>query len=349
MIGRGLYVPAAGPIAHPTKELRNAAGRVNVSPVRAVTRLEEASLDQLMEQYPEEWRVVGEQLLVASKQGPAALNTLLTQARTVAAPWREQVKRSHGNPQVLAQALPKLAAARMASLAIERILQSAATGVVEGPIRLGFFRGVVLQRLLFGRALERKPVSMSAFRLLWPLLGADRKRLMALVQPKGIYCFYSSALITELKHLIAGRECLEVAAGDGTLTRFLTEAGVPARATDDFSWSHAVTYPKDVERLDAVSALRKYAPKVVVCSFPPPGNTFESRVLADPNVELYVVVTTKHRFAAGDWDAYDASQRLTRRADEHLSTLVLPPEVDPLVLVFSRPGGAEVRDNGAKP
>jgi hypothetical protein len=301
---------------------------------RSLARVDDASLDALMEEYPAEWKAVGEQLLAASKQGPAALNVLLASVRSAAAPWRERVQKSHGNPQVLAQALPKLATARMAQLAIERILQSAATGVEEGTVKLGLFRGFLIQRLLFGKGLARKPASLAAFHALWPLMGSDRRKLMALVQPRGIYCFYTGELIRELKRRIAGRECLEVAAGDGTLSRFLTAHGVPARATDDFSWSHAVTYPADVEKIDAAAALRKYQPKVVLCSFPPPANTFEQRVLADPNVDLYVVVTTKHRFAAGDWAAYEASTRLKPVADDTLGRMVLPPELDPAVLVF---------------
>ena len=58
------------------------------------------------------------------------------------------------------------------------------------PDPLRSLNGFVAQRLLFARGLERKPVSMRRFRLIWPLLW-QRRRLMPLVQPKGIYCFYS--------------------------------------------------------------------------------------------------------------------------------------------------------------
>lgn len=299
-----------------------------------LARLDAATLDQLMAEFPAEWKAFGEQLVVASKQGPAALNELITSSQRAAAPWIDRVKKSHGNPQVLEQALPKLAAARMARLAIERMLQSAASGVEAGSVRLSLFAGTVIQRLLFSTGLTRKPASMTAFRLLWPLLGDNRRRLLTLVQPKGIYCFYSAQLIAELATLIAGRECLEIAAGDGTLSRFLTAHGVPARATDDFSWSHAVTYPADVEKLDADAALSKYSPSVVLCSFPPPGNPFEKRVLANRDVALYLVLTTRNRFAAGDWAAYENSGRL--EINEPLSALLLPPEIDPVVLTFRR-------------
>jgi hypothetical protein len=271
--------------------------------------------------------------VVASKKGPAALSALVASSQQAAAPWRKKLQQSHGNPQVASAALPTLVASRMVQLAVERMLQSAATGVEEGTVRLGLFSGLLIQRLLFSEGLTRKPVSLAAFRALWPLV-VDRRKLMALVQPKGVYCFYSAELVTRLAGLVGARSCLEVAAGDGTLSRFLGDAGVQVRATDDHSWAHAVTFPEAVERLDATSALAKYAPQVVLCSFPPPGNTFERRVLADPGVALYVVVTTRHRFAAGDWAAYEASARLKPRLDEGLSRLVLPPELDPAVLVF---------------
>lgn len=300
---------------------------------RAVEAVERASLEQLMRDYPAEWSAIGPKLVDASKQGPQALHALMQAARAQAAPWRERWKKSHGNPQVLQSALPALVRERLVRLAVEEVLQRAATGVEEGPVRLGWWSGLLVQRLLFARGLERKPASLGAFRALWPLVF-DRRKVMPLVQQRGVYCFYSSALVDGLARLVGPRPCVEVAAGDGTLSRFLRARGVDVRATDDFSWSHAVTYPDDVERLDAAAALARYQPRVVLSSFPPPGNAFERKVLAAPHVELYVVVTTAHRFAAGDWDAYDASPRLTRRADEGLSRAVLPPEVDPLVLIF---------------
>jgi hypothetical protein len=158
---------------------------------------------------------------------------------------------------------------------------------------------------------------------------------MPLVQARGIYCFYSRELVEELARLAAGRPCLEIAAGDGTLSRFLAAAGVPVTATDDASWP-AVTVPPDVERLDARAALRAHPAPVVLCSWPPAGNAFERAVFATPAVETYVVVASRHRFAAGDWAAYERQRAFDWDVDERLSRLVLPPELDPAVLVFRR-------------
>jgi hypothetical protein len=53
-------------------------------------------------------------------------------------------------------------------------------------------------------------------------------------------------------------------------------------------------------------------------------------------VQLYVVITTRHRFAAGNWDSYAGQTGFTCTEDRRLARLVLPPELDPTVLVFRR-------------
>jgi hypothetical protein len=301
-------------------------------------QLEAASLDELMARYPAEWAAIGEALVEATSSGsPAALQALVTRTREAAAPFRARIGKSHANPEVVATALPRLASARLARLAVERTLFAAATGRSGGPVRFGLWSGLLVQRLFFSRGLVRRPVPMAAFRWIWPLVG-QRRLLMPLVQPRGIYCFYSRELVRAIAGLIGGRPALEIAAGDGTLSRFLAAEGVAIAATDDQSWRHAVAYPAEVARLDAVAALARHAPRAVVCSFPPPGNGFERRVFTTPSVERYVVVTTRHRFAAGDWTAYQAQAGFEWAEDAALSRLVLPPELDPAVLVFRRRG-----------
>jgi hypothetical protein len=305
------------------------------SPRDALSSLKSASLDQLMSAYPAEWRQVGAHLVEASKAGPTALERFVSGLQGEAAPWQARLQDSHGNPQVVRAALPALARARMGQLAVERMLQSAATGVTHGTVRLGLWSGLLVQRLFFRAGLERKPVSLTAFRFLWPLV-VDRRKVMPLVQQRGIYCFFSRQLIRALARRLEGLECLEVAAGDGTLSRFLSDAGVSVRATDDHSWARVVDYPQAVEPLDAAAALQAHPVPVVLCSFPPPGNAFEKRIFAAPHVRQYLVITTRHRFAAGDWDAYEGASGWTMTPDDALSRLVLPPELDPVVLAFER-------------
>jgi hypothetical protein len=223
---------------------------------------------------------------------------------------------------------------QMAAAAIKQLSLSAATGVHEGRVRFNLVNGWVAQRLLFERGLRRKPVSMPAFRLLWPVLW-QRRFLMPLVGPKGIYCFYSRPLIRRLAALIGERRALEIAAGDGTLSRFLADAGVDVTATDDHTWRD-VDVPDSVIRQDAAEAVRTRRPQVVICSWPPAGNDFEREVFRTDSVELYVVIGSRHRFATGNWETYESQTEFELEEDEALSALVLPPELDAAVYVFRR-------------
>lgn len=302
--------------------------------------LDAATLDALRERHPDEWERVSEALLAALATGRAErVASWLGGVRAEASHWRRRVAASGGDPHVQAAAFRPLLRERLATLALERTTLALAARAEGGTVRLGLWSGTVVQRLLFARGLERKPASMAAFRLVWPLVP-DRRLVMPLVQQKGIYCFYSRALVRELARLAAGRPVLELAAGDGTLARFLAAEGVAITATDDGSWSHAVTVPPSVARLEARAALRAHPAPVVLCSWPPPGNAFERAVFETPGVELYVVVASRHRFAAGDWKAYEAQRTFAWAVDERLSRLVLPPEADPAVLVFRRRGVA---------
>jgi hypothetical protein len=177
---------------------------------------------------------------------------------------------------------------------------------------------------------------------------------MPLVVPRGIYCFYTRELVRALTRLVDGRACIEIAAGDGTLARFLRAAGTAVSASDDRSWSHVVRYPDDVEDATAATALGRARPAVVLCSFPPPGNDFERLVFETASVELYVVITSRHRFAAGDWRAYEAQTGFDWEASPELARLVVPPELEPTVLIFrrrpaARPHGASGERNEPQP
>jgi hypothetical protein len=206
--------------------------------------------------------------------------------------------------------------------------------VHEGRLRFNVVNGWIAQRLLFESGLRRKPVSMPAFKLLWPLLW-QKRYLMPLVGPRGIYCFYSKPLIARLRTMIGDRPALEIAAGDGTLSRFLADAGADITPTDDHSWRD-VDFPDSVLREDAATAVRTRRPAVVICSWPPAGNNFERAVFETDSVELYVVVGSRHRFATGNWETYEQQTAFALTEDEELSALVLPPELDAAVYAFRR-------------
>lgn len=288
------------------------------------------SLTELRDAFPAEWAQVEAHLATVVDRGdPEALQRYLTEVTRPPVP-----RPGHARPQqvVVAEAVRR-------QMTIEAVRQAAlrlSTGVTGGTLRLGLVNGWVLQRLLFERGLRRKAVNLPAFRLAWPLLP-QRHRLMPLVMEQGIYCFHSRPLLRGLARIIAGRPCLEIAAGDGTLSRLLAARGVSITATDDGSWDAYVDHDEAVvERLDAVAALRAHRPEVVVCSWPPPGNSFERHVFETPSVHTYLVLTSRHESAAGNWTAYRRQASFSLEEDTRLSRYLLPPTVDGMVLVFRR-------------
>lgn len=293
---------------------------------------QQPSLDDLSEVFPAEWRDAQRDVahILASRHHDDAADAIarlqIPMCRTTSAPGMRDEQR------ILVSSLVRR---HMVTALLRQVLSSRAAGVTEGRIRFNLLNGYIAQRLLFHRGLERKPASMRWFRLFWPIVW-QKQLLMPLVQPKGIYCFYSKPLIVELATLIGGRSCLEIAAGDGTLSRFLAAQGVDITATDDHSWARSVTYSTTVIRKDAVAALRQYQPQVVICSWPPARNPFEREVFRTPSVELYIVIGSRHRGSAGNWDDYAKQSKFSFQERTNLSRLVLPPELDGAVYTFER-------------
>jgi hypothetical protein len=304
--------------------------------LKQLARLGSASLESLMQDFPDAWQTVGQQLVDAtSTRRPEAIEAFVRVFHEAAVPHEQRVEKGGKNPQVLATALPFLVRKRMAMLAAQSALRAAALGAGSGRRRFGLWSGFLVQRLFFAHGLVRKPVSMRAFRWLWPLV-TQKRLLVPLVQPRGMYAFYSQELIAALAQLVDHRPALEIAAGDGCLSAFLNQAGTKIRATDDYSWSQNIRFPDSVERLDAKAALERHSPEVVLCSYPPPKNEFEAAVFKTASVDLYIVITTRHKFAAGDWQTYESQADFDMQADSELSRLILPPEIDPLLLAFRR-------------
>ena len=307
-------------------------------------------LSELCEKYPDEWAVVQRDISAAysrsrsAEQPPKRLHRSSNSATTHPKPARRTPRAG----KALDSALSKYIRNRMARMAIKNYGLIAASGIKEGVVRFNWLNGYIIKELLFARELERKPVSLFWFRLMWPLVW-QKERLMPLAEPKGIYCFYSRQLIEKLAVLIGSRPCLEIAAGDGTLTRFLKDHGVRITATDDCSWKYAVHYPDSVVKRDAREALREYEPEVVICSWPPAGNDFERRVFKTRSVQIYIVIGSRHQFAAGNWTDYKRQSAFIFEEEEALSRLVLPPEVGPAVYIFRRKTKCEVATPPRKP
>jgi hypothetical protein len=279
--------------------------------------------------FPQEWAQVQEELAAVVAQDDLA--AVQAYAAAVARPPAVRDERA---------AVSALARQRLAAAALRQMGVAAATGVASGTLRFGLVSGWLTQRLLFrGGGLERKPVSMAAFRAVWPLVR-QKSYLMPLVEPRGIYCFYSRPLIARLAERIGDRPCVEIAAGDGTLARFLRAAGADVLATDDRSWQKTRRDPgeaTDVVAQDAHAALREHRPRVVLCSWPPAGNAFEKWVFKTPSVETYIVIGSRSESAAGHFADYRAAgATFAMERDDDLSRLVLPPEIEPAVYVFER-------------
>lgn len=290
------------------------------------------SLEKLSDAYPQLWASVRDEIAdVLARNDIDALTAMTVAANTASS--RRRARSRHEAHQLITAAIRR----QMANEALARVRFALSTGVSEGTVRFSWLNGTILQRLLFSTDLERKPASARWFRLLWPLLP-QRRRLMALVQPKGIYCFYTAELIRELSRVIGTASCLEIAAGDGTLTRFLRDHGVTITATDDHSWSERVSFPDFVQRQDAVTALRVHQPEVVICSWPPAANRFERAVFNTPSVHTYIVISTHHEPNASDRCAYRTQRHFELDQRTDLDRLVLPPELDHAVYVFRRRG-----------
>ena len=287
-------------------------------------------LDQLCERYPDEWASVQQDIsAIVGRGDPAELKTYLQKL---------SVPKSVATRKQQDAALSQYIRSRMAHEAVKKLCSDTLAvdaGASKGRLRFNLFNGYIAQKLLFSQGLQRKPASLFWFRLLWPLLW-QRKMLMPLVQPRGIYCFYSSALIDSLSEMIASRSCLEIGAGDGTLTRFLQQRGVQITATDNHAWKNAIDYPEWVVKLDARTALAAYSPEVVICSWPPAQNDFERCVFDTPSVQLYIVIGSRNQFGFGNWQDYRRQTGFELETDEKLGALLLPPELESAVYLFRR-------------
>lgn len=96
----------------------------------------------------------------------------------------------------------------------------------------------------------------------------------AIVKASG-YAVLTMAWLRPLAQWIANRRCLEIMSGCGSLSKSLSDLGVDVICTDSYGWvDKASAWFENpwipVERLDAVSAIKKYGPDtdIVICSWP---------------------------------------------------------------------------------
>ena len=172
------------------------------------------SLDDLGVQFPELVEIVRREIAeIVADGNTTKLPEYLKRMAQTESLLKERFRYNSGDNKNASLLQQQAVRTRMAHLAVKQHLIAEATGIEKGKVRFNLLNGYIAQKLLFADGLERKPVSMFWFRLIWPLLP-QRRLLMPLVQPEGIYCFYSQQLVDEIAALIASRNCLEIAAGE---------------------------------------------------------------------------------------------------------------------------------------
>lgn len=294
------------------------------------------SLAELCARFPDDWEIVQSDFARIVAHGtPEDLKAITDRSGRQKPLHKGLHSRAPADRKMREALLSEHVRHRMMRLVIKQYSLPVATGVTKGKVRFDIINGYLAQKLLFAKGLERKMTSLFWFRLVWPLIW--RKRLlMPLVESRGIYCFYSKELVEALAAIIGSRSCVEIAAGDGTLSRFLKSRGIQITVTDNHSWKHAIHYPEDVELCDAREALRRYDPEVVICSWPPSSNDFERMVFKTKSVQVYIVIGSRFQFASGNWADYKMQSTFSFEEDKRLGELVLPPELGSTVYIFRR-------------
>lgn len=302
----------------------------------------EISVDLLLTRYPEYRDEVLQEINSLVKAGKSNLIYAILDKYTFNAKVaKTKIHKSGLNEATIKAFLPDIIKARFAFYLLEQLNLAVSSNNADTNVRFNLWDGTLLQKLLFKQGLERKPVSNRLFRLCWPFI-IKKKILMPLVNKKGIYCFYSKEFIQELAVLIGENSCIEIGAGDGTLTAFLRKQHIDCKATDDYSWSHYINYPDFVEQADAKAALHMYNPKTVICSWPVPKNSYEKHVFRTESVDLYIVIGTRSPAYTCDFETYARLDHFSMEIDDHLSSLILPPSEENAVYIFRRiPNGQQ--------
>lgn len=197
---------------------------------------------------------------------------------------------------------------------------------------------LVMSRWILPFLSSGKTYTRDAFDGVWKWIK-DPLWAAAELQRHGYWSIPTKEFCDRVEAQAQGRSILEIGAGRGLLYQALQGRGLNLRAVDDGSWEASyktATQLPDVERMDAVTALKKLKPAVVICSWPPPSNEFEQHVFLTPSVQLYLAVVSKYRFASGNWKCYQAQSQFSCSTSEPLNQMLRPIEADQQVLLFRR-------------
>ena len=300
--------------------------------VRTLAYLEKnPALEELQQRYPEDWDLAERELAAAvNDKDKARLDQLM---RPLDAMPKRRQRQQPVSKQEARDLQHKLIRQRMCAVAIERYLK----GSLRDPkaAHLGLADRLLLRLIFFRAGWRRKLISPFLFRHLWPRVKC-KNLLMPMAEAHGIYNFFSGALLTELAREIGAAKCLEIAAGDGFLTRALRQRGVDIRATDDHSWAGKGILFDGVEKRDAAAALNVHQPEIVLCAWPPARNNFEQHVFQTPSVRRYILIASDNRTLAGNWPLYQALADFSMEKNAALTRHLYPPEAHGAVYIFDR-------------
>ena len=295
-------------------------------------------LESLVAMFPSEWQEV-DQLLnsVLSTDDPNNVSSFMVKTKQSMTYWQEHLRTGNGQSAALAQALPPLIRGRMTFAAMsDRLHGMLAAQDRSARPGLSRYNQFLADKVLRFGMVRSVPASAFWLRLCWRLV-TQKGTLISQLKRAGTYCVFTDEFITGLAALMGAKPIIEIGAGDGTLGRFLEKRGVNITSTDDQSWGHQIKFGKNVAKLSAKAALDHYQPTQVLCSWPPPNNTFEGAVFATNSVATYVVIGSRHSFATSNREAYlEAKKCFDIEESPDLARCLFPPELDSEVLIFRR-------------
>jgi len=106
--------------------------------------------------------------------------------------------------------------------------------------------------------------------------------------------------LTKVLQKMKPKLILEVGAGQGILSKILTDRGFNVKAIDNFSWPFDKRYFK-IEKIDYKNALLKYQPDVVIGSWMPLGTDWTKDFRKTKSVKHYIIIGEVDACCGGDW------------------------------------------------
>ncbi len=311
----------------------------NPDRVIAVLLRQQPILSELRELFPDHWETVhGELRKLAALENSAEIAGKLTLAHHAWQQIEPDCRRlaASFNPQTADRCGLHL----LRRVALDQYCRALQKQQLGGGTA-GLWDRLLFHLLILPLATRPRALPCRLHRRVWDLLR-NPAAASAMLLEAGCYLISPAELVNELRRVIGTRRTLEIGAGRGILAGCLGHAGVDITAVDDRSWEGTIPIGRDVLTMDGREALIRIQPQVVLCSWPPPGNTFERAILAHPSVEMYIAILSRHRYASGDHQAYARAVgfRCLKAETGPMAAMLLPSETGSVLYLFMRDGGS---------